>query len=277
MVRGRRPGDWPAAAIAAAVTTHDLPTVAGLWTGADVEEQRAAGTGTDAELERRPDSLLERLPACPARRAGRGGGGARVPTLAEAPSRLLSATLEDAVGEDRRPNMPGTMRPPNWSLPLPVPVEDLPGHPLVQTVGKATLAAGVATGLIGTEFIELRSSGVETAAMAGGMTPGRGGRSLGERAAASGVPVPEAPDHSPSYAAAGDGGEGRHCWVRDPPEATGIWPGLLVEWRQRGGSGRAGWPTRSRAARSGPGGVVAARRPARAALSGLAPDRVTDP
>jgi hypothetical protein len=71
--------------------------------------------------------------------------------------------------------------------------------------------------------------------MAGGMTPGRGGRSLGERAAASGVPVPEAPS-SPSYAAAGDGGEGRHCWVRDPPEATGIWPGLLVEWRQREGA-----------------------------------------
>jgi hypothetical protein len=71
--------------------------------------------------------------------------------------------------------------------------------------------------------------------MAGGMTPGRGGRSLSERAAASGVAVPEVPP-GPSYAAAGDGGEGRHCWVRDPPEATGIWPGLLVEWRQRGGS-----------------------------------------
>jgi hypothetical protein len=71
--------------------------------------------------------------------------------------------------------------------------------------------------------------------MAGGMTPGRGGRSLGERAAASGVALPEvAAAHA--YAAAGDGGEGRHCWVRDPPEAEGVWPGLLVEWRQRGGS-----------------------------------------
>jgi hypothetical protein len=76
------------------------------------------------------------------------------------------------------------------------------------------------------------------------MTPGRGGRSLGERAAASGVraEVPEPPDPAgapgpgSSYAAAGDGGEGRHCWVRDPPEAVGIWPGLLVEWRQRGGT-----------------------------------------
>jgi hypothetical protein len=66
------------------------------------------------------------------------------------------------------------------------------------------------------------------------MTPGRGGRSLGERASASGIAVPEVPA-APAYAA-GDGGEGRHCWVRDPPEAPGVWPGLLVEWRQRGGS-----------------------------------------
>ena len=72
------------------------------------------------------------------------------------------------------------------------------------------------------------------------MTPGRGGRSLGERAAASGIGT-EVPAGRPVRtravrAAAGDGGEGRHCWVRDPPEFPGIWPGLLVEWRQRGGS-----------------------------------------
>ncbi len=73
--------------------------------------------------------------------------------------------------------------------------------------------------------------------MAGGMSPGRGGRSLGERAAASGVPVAEpATVPAPAYAAAGDGGEGRHCWVRNPPDSPGIWPGLLVEWRQRDGA-----------------------------------------
>src|SRR5919205_1401936 len=55
------PAQWPAAAMAA-VTTHDLPTVAGLWTGADVEEQRAHGTGTDEELEQGRTSLLEHLP-----------------------------------------------------------------------------------------------------------------------------------------------------------------------------------------------------------------------
>ena len=58
------PAEWPAEAMAA-VTTHDLPTVAGLWTGADVEEQREHGTGTDEELERGRTSLLGHLPELP--------------------------------------------------------------------------------------------------------------------------------------------------------------------------------------------------------------------
>lgn len=97
------------------------------------------------------------------------------------------------------------------------------------------------------------------------MTPGRGGRSLGERAANSGIrpegpparaaaipPVPSGagPGERPGYAAAVDGGEGRHCWVRDPPDAPGTWPGLLVEWRQRGG----GWQGRVAYTVTGPHG-----------------------
>ena len=86
--------------------------------------------------------------------------------------------------------------------------------------------------------------------MAGGMLPGRSGRSLGERAANSGIdPGPAAPAPS-GYAAAGDGGEGRHCWVRNPPDAPGIWPGLLVEWRQRAG----GWQGRVAYTVTGPHG-----------------------
>lgn len=62
------------------------------------------------------------------------------------------------------------------------------------------------------------------------MHPGRGGRSLADRAAESGVRA--------SAEAAGPvtGGEGRHCWVHSPPGAPGTWPGLLVEWRQRDGA-----------------------------------------
>jgi hypothetical protein len=67
------------------------------------------------------------------------------------------------------------------------------------------------------------------------MLPGRSGRSLGERAANSGVapstPPSDVRPPGPSGTAPADG---RHCWVRDPPQAPGTWPGLLVEWRRNG-------------------------------------------
>jgi hypothetical protein len=94
------------------------------------------------------------------------------------------------------------------------------------------------------------------------MLPGRSGRSLGERAANSGVRagLPAGPDRpladeagQPARAgAAGGGGEGRHCWVRDPPDAPGTWPGLLVEWRQRSGA----WQGRVAYTVAGPHGPV---------------------
>ncbi len=137
------PAAWPAEAMAA-ITTHDLPTVAGLWSGADLEEQREYGTGTDEELERGRRSLLDRLPGLP-EDAEVGTAVTRAhELLARAPSLLLSATLDDALGVRRRPNVPGTTERPNWSLPLPVPVEELPGHPLLQQV-VTTLSAAVAS------------------------------------------------------------------------------------------------------------------------------------
>ncbi len=74
------------------------------------------------------------------------------------------------------------------------------------------------------------------------MHRGGHGASLADRAARSGVPGPPAAEPPPSAGrrrAAGDG-HGRHCWVLDPPDAPGTWPGLLVEWRQREG----GWQGR---------------------------------
>ena len=136
------PAQWPATSMAA-VTTHDLPTVAGLWTGSDLEEQREQGTGSDEELARGRDALLEHLPGVPDKAPVEDAVTRAHALLARAPSMLLAATLDDAVGEARRPNMPGTAERPNWSLPLPVPVEDLPQHPLLRSVA-GTLVDGVA-------------------------------------------------------------------------------------------------------------------------------------
>lgn len=94
--------------------------------------------------------------------------------------------------------------------------------------------------------------------MAGGMQRGRSGRSLGERAATSGVNPETSPEPVPTigerlaaaYPAVRDGGEGRHCWVHDPPDTPGTWPGLLVEWRQR----TDGWQGRVAYTVTGPHG-----------------------
>jgi hypothetical protein len=71
------------------------------------------------------------------------------------------------------------------------------------------------------------------------MHRGRHGGSLADRAARSGVAAPPSEPTAPVHRPAGEG-HGRHCWVHDPPDALGTWPGLLVEWRQR----EAGWQGR---------------------------------
>ncbi len=137
------PATWPADAMAA-ITTHDLPTVAGLWSGVDLDEQREQGTGTDEELARGRSALLAQLPGLAEDATAEQAVEQAHRLLARAPSLLLSATLDDAVGAPRRPNMPGTGGRPNWSVPLPVPVEDLAEHPLLQKVVRvlADRAAG---------------------------------------------------------------------------------------------------------------------------------------
>ena len=129
------PTEWPAEALAA-VTTHDLPTVAGLWTGSDADDQLAATDMSEDDVRSGAEDLVARL-----RRDGLAEDAsveeavdAAYQQLAQAPSLLLSIALEDAVGEERRPNVPGTVERENWRIPLAVPIEDLPDHPGVARV-----------------------------------------------------------------------------------------------------------------------------------------------
>ncbi|MEO9223325.1 MAG: 4-alpha-glucanotransferase [Mycobacteriaceae bacterium] len=119
------PAQWPADAMAA-VTTHDLPTVPGLVEGTDVAEQRALQLGADAELEANRAAMLDKVGECSFVDDAVLTAYRR---LAQAPSALLCATLDDAVLARRRPNVPGTTARDNWCIPLPVLVDDLPLHP----------------------------------------------------------------------------------------------------------------------------------------------------
>ncbi|MGI8578499.1 MAG: 4-alpha-glucanotransferase [Nocardioidaceae bacterium] len=143
------PADWPVDALAA-VTTHDLPTVAGLWTGTDLKEQIAYttdsfGAGSEQLVHAR-ESLLSRLRACtglPQSAAAPEAVQGVYKALTRAPSTLVLATLEDAIGVVRRPNMPGATHRPNWRLPLPVLVEELAGDRGAADVARVLQAAAL--------------------------------------------------------------------------------------------------------------------------------------
>ena len=115
------PSTWPRQSLAA-VTTHDLPTVAGVWSGRDAPELRARlvpGASVDEVVERTYASL------------------------ATAPSMVAMATLEDVLGVEERPNRPGTIDPRNWSVPLPLSLEEIEDDPRPAAVARRLAARDV--------------------------------------------------------------------------------------------------------------------------------------
>lgn len=127
------PESYPPAAMAA-VTTHDLPTLAAAWLGpsppsADVPAypsagQHAALRGRLQELlGLRGDEPVDQVIAAVYRRLG------------AAPSLLLLASLDDALAVRDQPNVPGTTSQwPNWSLALPGGIEALEQSALAEAI-----------------------------------------------------------------------------------------------------------------------------------------------
>ena len=118
------PERYPRQALAM-VTTHDLPTIAGVWTGADRAELEALGRPADDG----PDVLRDRLVSLT-----QVGADALVAEVVDDVHRCLGqtrsvvalATLEDLCHVTLRPNVPGTTdERPNWSMALPLSVEEL--------------------------------------------------------------------------------------------------------------------------------------------------------
>ncbi len=119
------PSAYPELALSS-VTTHDLATIAGIWSGQAIDHMRAAGVtpNTDGLIELRgklatlagvaADAPLDEVIVETHRALGR------------APSRVLLATLDDALAVSEQPNMPGTTTSwPNWSLALPKTIEEI--------------------------------------------------------------------------------------------------------------------------------------------------------
>jgi 4-alpha-glucanotransferase len=148
----RRAADYPRQALTAA-TTHDLPTVTGFFSGDDLAHLHDIGVVSEADLagaaeRQRADreELIALLIDEGVLAPGHAGDLDEVRValhafLARTPSMLVAATLEDAVATTDRPNVPGTIdQHPNWSVPLPVPLDDLAADPRVRRLAHALAA-----------------------------------------------------------------------------------------------------------------------------------------
>ncbi len=161
--RGLAPlADWRELAMAS-VTTHDLPTAAGWLRGEHVRVRAELGQLDRPAVEEQKQADDERAELLALLRAeGLLDDGpepdeetlvvALHRALARTPSRLVAATLWDAVGDLRQPNLPGTVDEyPNWRLPIathdpggdPVPLllEDIEGDARVHRLAGVIAAA----------------------------------------------------------------------------------------------------------------------------------------
>src|SRR5580765_3725833 len=99
-------------------TTHDLPTVAGWWRGADLELRRGLGTATEDEIGQRPKERASLWQAFTEAAAAAGAlpdpqdtdsvVDAAIGFVAQSPSPLAIVPLEDIMGTAEQPNLPGT-------------------------------------------------------------------------------------------------------------------------------------------------------------------------
>jgi 4-alpha-glucanotransferase len=114
----RPPSEWPVNALGT-VTTHDLPTIAGVWRGIE----------GDPALVPQICDVTGLQPTAPTAAVV----AALHERLARSPAAIRLATLDDVCEAPLRPNVPGTVEPTNWSRPLPVAVEELVHSPRVRS------------------------------------------------------------------------------------------------------------------------------------------------
>ncbi len=148
----RPPGEYPGDAMVS-VTTHDLATLAGFWSGRDLEARREIGLfptreayAAALELRRRDRRLLLALLVeqgrLPPSRLGSAGDpeqldgelhNALAGLLCGAPSRYFLLAQEDLFKVTDQQNIPGTVTErPNWVWRMPFTLEQLETEPIVR-------------------------------------------------------------------------------------------------------------------------------------------------
>ena len=122
----------------ATITNHDLPTIAGVWTGRDQDDRVEAGLEPDTDTAARLRRSLSKATNLDADAAVSTVVQESYRVLASAPSAILTATLEDALEVPQRPNQPGTIDEfPNWARALPRTLEQMRNDPLPRAIAAA--------------------------------------------------------------------------------------------------------------------------------------------
>ncbi len=140
--RFKAPSEWRDNAVAM-TTTHDLPTVAGWWSGADLDLRRALGTASDAEIADRPKERTALWRAFSEAHIVTGDAppptepdpavDAAISFVARAPAPLAIVPLEDIVGTTEQPNLPGTTdQHPNWRRRFKLPADQILKQPAAE-------------------------------------------------------------------------------------------------------------------------------------------------
>src|SRR5208283_3626892 len=159
--RIRPPPEWRRLA-AACVSTHDLPTLAGWWEGADIAEKHALTMLDDAAAEHARIERAAEKTALVLQLRDEGWLHDDVDTsrplpesvakavhafVAATPALLALVQADDLAGETEAVNLPGTDRErPNWRRRLDVGVETLCRSPLAQAILSALGARGTVEG-----------------------------------------------------------------------------------------------------------------------------------
>jgi 4-alpha-glucanotransferase len=122
-------------------TTHDLPTVAGVWTGSDTSALNAAGIPVDPDLTERRRRRLAACAGVPPTTRVEDLIVALHTSLAKSCSPLLVVQLDDALGLGDRLNVPGTTLDlwPNFLRRLPD-LDEIASSPLVTRVASGIAA-----------------------------------------------------------------------------------------------------------------------------------------
>ena len=139
------PSAYPELA-AACVSTHDLPTLVGWWSGADIDEQRSlgllAGGAAEAARAARQEDKAALMRALAAEGLAAADPVPPEPPAAEvhaylsaAPSRLVLAQVDDLAGEAIAVNLPGTdMERPNWRRKSRLPLAEIFSSPRARSI-----------------------------------------------------------------------------------------------------------------------------------------------